>query len=679
MIEIHQLAPRWGRVREFLEEGRSVIVHAPHSFGRRSFAQSIMTAAAADSDTRCIHLNANECSDGAVLDYSELCQASARQLGTRGRKAMKEQSSYCTWFRDLLVRRRQGRVVVLASGGGRGHERPQFELVTTFHSILGSLPKDGSRLAVCVLDDFSLYYYETWKTQDVSRWDHFAEGVKHGFISEDESVELLQKLASSATAGTRLSPTLAHRLHRLTGGHPALSREVLLDIAVRDSEILEDYWRTTGPILRASNVLDPLRRALVEDPVDLCREALKFVEPKPAVHDQSSPELQLLRQLGIVQWVSQVTAVLCPGVIRGLVRDLAVRQDDFLGRGKASRRRSRDPALLSSIDGDDLVTIHLSDLHVGKRYPFRLPGMEGIENRGVRSAADLLRKDLQSLGLLGRLDAIVISGDFTDEGRAEEFRAARHVVEEILEAACLGAGELLILAGNHDIDWGPQKPDLPDPDTGVCRDNYADFQELLSKGRRRDPRADLLTVPSRNGRRMLRLVSLDSNFIESKSASGIGFVAPDSFDHALALLEKSRKENAEKELLTWIVVHHHVFPVSSLPAKYAFGNRVSVMANAVDLLDFAGQCGAEAILHGHQHEPAITIATRWVHDWTGEPSPVVALGAGSFSVDASDLGPLKRNHYFILQRRLNELVVHSRVLGENALAFVTHGSLAVPR
>jgi len=42
--------------------------------------------------------------------------------------------------------------------------------------------------------------------------------------------------------------------------------------------------------------------------------------------------------------------------------------------------------------------------------------------------------------------------------------------------------------------------------------------------------------------------------------------------------------------------------------------KVSVMANADEILNYANQWGVEMVLHGHEHQPTVTAVRRWPVD-----------------------------------------------------------------
>ena len=76
----------------------------------------------------------------------------------------------------------------------------------------------------------------------------------------------------------------------------------------------------------------------------------------------------------------------------------------------------------------------------------------------------------------------------------------------------------------------------------------------------------------------------------------------------------------------------------------------------------------------------MTVSRRWSNDETiPDFHPVVILGAGSFSSPPADLGPFRRNHYFLLYRRPGDLIVRSRALNDTGLAFFKHRDLRLPR
>ena len=90
-----------------------------------------------------------------------------------------------------------------------------------------------------------------------------------------------------------------------------------------------------------------------------------------------------------------------------------------------------------------LRILHLSDLHfTAKTDPDVL--LQSL-------IADLQDRE----GGLGfsRLDYLVISGDLSNKGKADEFEQARHFISGLVAKFDLTAQRCIIVPGNHDLDW----------------------------------------------------------------------------------------------------------------------------------------------------------------------------------------------------------------------------------
>jgi len=334
----------------------------------------------------------------------------------------------------------------------------------------------------------------------------------------------------------------------------------------------------------------------------------------------------------------------------------------------------RSESLLA--EDDDIVVLHISDMHLGPSYPFRLPhGVLSRQETGKKSLAQMLAADLEDLKLVGRIDSLVISGDFTETARLDQFNRAREVLQEILDKIGLDLSRVVVTAGNHDLDWTPGALNQTEPMSGVSRETYETFRELLRfEG---GALVDVHSFPSLTGKTLLRVLSLDSNFVEGPKAAGIGYISEDAFYEADRLL-KLQDTSKFETFRTWIVLHHHVFPATSLTIEEVQRPKLTVLANSSDLLAFAGQIGAEVILHGHEHQPSVTVARRWPADTGLDFQPIIGVGAGSISAPRSDLGPFSRHQYFILFRKSDHIVIRSRAMGDTGLAFGPHRDLIIP-
>jgi len=107
--------------------------------------------------------------------------------------------------------------------------------------------------------------------------------------------------------------------------------------------------------------------------------------------------------------------------------------------------------------------------------------------------------------------------------------------------------------------------------------------------------------------------------------------------------------------------------------------KVSVTANADEILNYANQWGVEMVLHGHEHQPTVTAVRRWPVDGANVFSPLVSVGAGSFEAIRDFLGPFSRNHYYIIYRQPDRIIIRSRFQGDGGVKFVTHSDMQISR
>ncbi len=95
-----------------------------------------------------------------------------------------------------------------------------------------------------------------------------------------------------------------------------------------------------------------------------------------------------------------------------------------------------------------LTVLHVSDLHFGRHHRF-----EGDD--GLGSLLDRLRQDLDERrdrdGL--RPDLVVLSGDFAEFGKKEEFERAQRFVQGLAKLVELPNRRIVMVPGNHDVNW----------------------------------------------------------------------------------------------------------------------------------------------------------------------------------------------------------------------------------
>ena len=673
--------PGWSRVWSQLEGRRSVIVHGPQFCGQRLFLKAVKKSWTRRSGHRCIHFHLPSVSRDGQLLSSELAERVAKQCDLELQPIQPNPrrdrgDAFFDTFRDALETS-AGSTLVVIRGGRRGLEEAYHALIVGFCDLLSHFQDlQVGDLTLLVLDDYSMYFYENWRYEETSISD-----LNPVYLRVPSSKELSRFLGRLHLENPADS---TQRLLQITGGHHGLILEALDGLGL-------DWGRPlpqpeTAPdlsplkdgdlqsMIEGGHILHELQRRLAQQPSTFCAEALRH--QKARLFPPKSPDPQYLTELGILVRSGMNRLVMCSGVIAGMVEDMS---------GTVGAAKEPTPSLElageldldlgeTEIEDDDFLIVHLSDLHVGPDFRFHLTTRDF---EGRKKAHQLLREDLDQFGIRPRVDALVVSGDFVEQGaQFDQFQRALEVVEAIRKDLDLDPSRVVAVAGNHDLDWQPKEYAKKEQQTGISRENYETFYRLLGK----EPcTASLTRIPNRGDGPDLRILGLDSNLVEGPDAGGIGFLGADTLETAGELL-RNDDLNGSGDVWNWIVVHHHLFPATSPGAVDALGKRISTFANASELLYHARRWRAEMILHGHEHQPSITVAQRWSYPPRGhEPAffPVISAGAGSFAL-GSHLGPVGRNHYYIIHRRKHEICFHSRILDDHGAAFTYHDKVRVP-
>ena len=678
-----QYAPQWQEVWEAVLTRSAVFAHMPRNHGEGQFIQAILQECQNDEYDylRCVQVSYAVYGLGGIrVDYSGLWQSIQQQLKTKIKARVNDYLSFENAF-VVLLKQVPGDLVVLVTGQGRGHEHLHAEVVTTFDRIRMILPEElKQHISIVVLDDFSLQYFKKW--DETSGWTNL-KNVYFQHPTEEAILTFIEQVFDGNEFA--LSP-VAVGLHRLTGGHIGLLLEALEAHETGKLNFSQSGWETKlKELLYRSSIIESLRLRLEENPYGLTEKALRYKTPK-RLSDSGDPETQFLRQIGVIQRISTSLispAILCKGVVSELIEEIHTSSSKPKPLGTLIA--DTGPRIYNAEDEDivvtdnDFVVVHLSDIHTGPSFPFRLNGV--ASKAEMDSITDFLIEDLKRLKLIGRIDALIVSGDFTTTAEPHEFRSARKLLKEIIDEAKIDVENVIIIAGNHDVNWQTNGLEQPQPNSGSSRMNYADFRELV-KHKSDDKLAELTTLTSRNGNRQLNILALDTNHIEGPHTPGIGFVSRKAFDEGRRLINSLPVNETGADMPTnpiWIVVHHHVFPATSYKVADAQKVPVSIIANVSDLLSYASLWGTEMILHGHEHQPSITVARRWPMEQKLAFKPLISVGAGSFSAPKSDLGPFSRNHYYIIIRRQDDMIIRSRQLSMNGLAFESHCDVVIPK
>lgn len=205
--------------------------------------------------------------------------------------------------------------------------------------------------------------------------------------------------------------------------------------------------------------------------------------------------------------------------------------------------------------------IHLSDLHFGAH-----------DERLVRAVEARVHDE--------KPDLVVISGDFTQRARTEQFKAACAFLERLREAG----HEVLGVPGNHDVPLYDVLRRFLSPLTRYRRfidDTLCPFHQL--------PTAAVLGINT------ARSLTFKHGKINDEQ---IAFIR-DTFSRIDATIPR-------------ILVTHH--PIFALPTGDGVGEPIK---NQTDVLEMIGEIGVDILLAGHNHRASHQDSADFVTKSTG--------------------------------------------------------------
>lgn len=311
--------------------------------------------------------------------------------------------------------------------------------------------------------------------------------------------------------------------------------------------------------------------------------------------------------------------------------------------------------------------VQLSDLHFGPQHAYPRESSPTQRNLALRVSEDL-ENEYQGEPPA----AVILSGDFTWQGTADEFLWAREFVEDLQSIFELQPSRFVICPGNHDMQWstaaGEYDPKAPVTAVGPdAQANYRSFvndtiqltfQESLAIGRRY-----LLSnfVP-------VEILALDSTRLEQQHFAGYGFVSRQQLNDAAAELDWTESNKGGQYRM--IVLHHHVVPVLPVEEIANADARYSLTLDAGELLYRALELEVDLIVHGHMHHPFTALHGRSGPNTSLSSRRLAIQAAGSVGVKAQHI-PLGAggNSYLIYEFSPTHVKVRRRATSPNINGF----------
>lgn len=291
---------------------------------------------------------------------------------------------------------------------------------------------------------------------------------------------------------------------------------------------------------------------------------------------------------------------------------------------------------------------HLSDLHPGPLPAVRKRDLFGKRITGYLNYR-LNRSGRHEMVLLGRMivdlveqepDHVCCTGDISNLGLAPEFRLAATLLDGLG-----GPSRVSLVPGNHDIYSGSSLRVMID---------------ILGEYMRSDG-ANATAFPYTRRVGPALMVGLNSG-IPSPVFMATGRLLQTQIDAAGDILAKAGAEG----LLRIVMVHHAPYEGGSVRGRH--------LIDAEAFEEMLARCGAELILHGHNH--IVSLAQR-----PGPWGPVPILGAASASLRG--LSVRTRASYFLIdieatEQRRTATIITRGLLEDDTIGEIERQELMLP-
>lgn len=318
-----------------------------------------------------------------------------------------------------------------------------------------------------------------------------------------------------------------------------------------------------------------------------------------------------------------------------------------------------------SYDTKGKYILHLSDLHFGINHAYRNP-LAGEEPISKAMLIDELVEDIKNYkkDIYDNIGLILITGDLTWSANPHEFSNAVQFIKQLKEEFGLGNQHIIVVPGNHDIEW-LDKDGVIDHNAEL---NYRNFYREVYNVK---PNDELLKIGRFNiGGENVCIIAMNSCRLESKENAGYGYVGNDQ-------LRKIQTYFSDKSEIDYIIalLHHHVLPVNYIEEYDPKSKRVSMLLDAESVVRTLISCEVCTTLHGHQHQPYYSKLKRFVPGYirdghkTNLDGEICIIGGGSLGVNQQKVNMIGRNTYNILYRENGELQIITRIKSGNGMGF----------
>ncbi len=265
------------------------------------------------------------------------------------------------------------------------------------------------------------------------------------------------------------------------------------------------------------------------------------------------------------------------------------------------------PISCKPVDVSFNTILHISDPHfaVGPNRSQHVWRLETEVQDGRNTLAEAIYNALREKEGIG---LVVVTGDLTFTGSAEEFNEASLSLQRLRGLFDLAQDHLVIIPGNHDIQWWSENKTYSE-DAEVIRaeeaakKNYKDFYTSLFRHE--------ASVSLAMGRRFilpcgiaLELCAVNSSALQTGKnfLAGMGFVEKGAFQK---VANELKWNNSDSLALRMLAIHHHLEMTEDLERFSDYSRGFGIASDALGVRRMATDYGVHLALHGHKHRPFI--------------------------------------------------------------------------
>ena len=292
--------------------------------------------------------------------------------------------------------------------------------------------------------------------------------------------------------------------------------------------------------------------------------------------------------------------------------------------------------------------LHLSDFHIRKENRFEYDELCKNINDAIGKANKKYDLDLNP-------NIVLVTGDFTETGNADEYKWFKEGFSKLLQLSCFSNVEyVLLVPGNHDFSWSLEE---------TRADNYVNMCKELEKGLSVVADEDLQRVANDNlikhiyiksNNKGLLLIGMNTMKIDSPKKPGLGYFSKEQLRIVADIISEYKKKEISKTQI-FVAFHHHLLPVAVVERDTLDDtHKYSITLDARRALNTFLENNVEFAVHGHQHQPSMVT---WKDDEREEENVVHVIAAGCLAGKAY-AGEGARNSFMLYSVNDNDVAVY---------------------